>query len=238
MPIFDISKLAQFTAINVLSDPGAIGGPIVIPNGIQVRLVWTLTDGKFATNVMYGSVSGSFNPTVAIANSLMTGFSTGALWTALAAFMPSTGQLTSVVLRDVRNPNLPLVGSTASAAAGASASPALPDETAVVITLRTANVGQGNRGRLYIPNFATNALAAGNVVAPAVVTALQNWANNFPTVLSGQGLTFGLGQRERAAYISPTTGTSHPARPAQIKPVTSQTVRDNHWDTQRRRGLK
>lgn len=237
MPIINLANLQQFTAINLLSDPGAVGGPVVIPNGMQVRLVWTLTDGHFATNVMYGSVSGAFQPTVTIANSLMTGFSTGALWTALAAFMPTTGQLTSVVLRDVRNANLPLVGSTASAAAGSSASPALPDETAVVITLRTALTGQGNRGRLYIPNFATNALATGNVVAAAAVTALQNWANNFPTVLSGQGITFGLGLRDRVAYIG-STGTNHPARAARIQPITSQVVRDNHWDTQRRRGLK
>jgi len=237
MRVINLSNLQQFTAVNLSSDPGDVGGPVVIPNTIQVNVVWTLTDGKLAANVLYASVSGAFQPTVTIANNLLTGLNTGASWTALAAFMPNTLGLAGVRLRDVRTANQPLILSTAAAAAGSSASPALPDETAVVVTLRTALAGAQNRGRMFVPGWATNALATGNVIAAAAVTALNNWANTIPTVMSGQGMTFSLGLRERAAYTG-ITGTQHPARPARAQPITSQSVRDNHWDTQRRRGLK
>lgn len=235
--IVNLANFEQFTAINILSDPGHIGGPVVIPSVAQVVLRWALTDGRPANNVLYGHYTSGFTPTTTIANNILTGLTTGALWTALAAFMPTTGGLTQVILRDVSVANQPQVPSTAAGQLGTSASPALPDETALVTTLRTAKSGPQNRGRMFTPNFATNSLGAAGVASAGLVTALQNWVNNFPTILSGQGLSLSIGQPARAAYTG-STGTQHPARAAQSTPVTVLTVRDNHWDTIRRRGLK
>jgi len=237
--IIDLSKVTSFTAVNLLLDGGAIPGPVVIPFAAQISLVWNLTDGKQAHVVTYGRYSGSFSGTVTQANALLSGLlSAGGMYATLAAFMPTTGSLAFVTIRDVNSANQPLITSTGTAGPGTSASPALPDETAAVITLRTALVGRGNRGRMYIPNFATNALAAGGVIAPAVVTALNNWAGQFAGVYSGQGYTWALGQKHRQAYTSPITGRAFPERPAAAPTITNSVVRDNHWDSQRRRGLK
>jgi hypothetical protein len=202
-----------------------------------VVILWGLASGKVGHSVLYGRYGGGFVPTSGIANSILTGLTSGAGWTGLAAFMAATAGLSGIQLRDVATANQPIVSNTVGGQPGTSASPELPDETAVVVTLRTALTGRANRGRLYTAGYATNALGSGNVVAAGAVTALQAWATTISSVLSGQGLTWVLGQRARAAYTG-STGTQHPARAATSTPVTLATVRDNHWDSQRRRGLK
>jgi|SRR5215471_16420604 len=237
MRIIRLDQAQQFLAINALNDPGAIGGPVVVPQCAQITLLWILESGKQGHNVLYGRYAGGFAGTVAQANAIFAALSTGAAWTALAGFLGTTNSFFGVLIRDVNTANQPIIGSTGTAAPGTSASASLPNETAAVITLRTGSVGRANRGRVYVPGWATNSLGAGNVIAGGAVTALQNWANTIPGALSGQGYTFVIGQRARAQYTG-STGTVHPARPATSIQVTAQTVRDNHWDSQRRRGLK
>lgn len=238
MRVIRLDQLDQFAAVQLLSDPGAIGGPVVVPQAAQISIVWALDDGKEAHNVLYGRYSGGFAGTVAQANSILTTLTTGATWTAMAAFMPTTGGIVRVTIRDVNTANQAIIPSSAAGALGASVSPGLPAEVALCVTLRTGLAGKANRGRMFVPNFATNALATGNVVAPAVVTAVQNWANGqIPAAFLAQGYTLVIGQKARAAYTG-TTGTPHPARPANTVQVSSLTVRDNHWDSQRRRGLR
>jgi hypothetical protein len=91
---------------------------------------------------------------------------------------------------------------------------------------------------MYIPGWAVGASASGDVMAAAMVTALQNWANTIIGALSPSGYTLVIGQRQRAAYTSPITGRQFGPRPPNTVTVSSLSVRDNHWDSQRRRGLK
>lgn len=238
MPFIDISRFQQFTAINLSSDPGAIGGPVIVPQCAQIVLVWLLESGKQGHNVLYGQYSGGFAGTPQQATSMLQALTSAPSWAPLAAFLPTTTSLGSLYIRDVNAPNQPIISATGGGLAGVSASPSLPNEVAVCVTLRTARVGRANRGRLYLPGFATNALGAGNIIAAGAVTAIQNWVQVLFTAMSGQGYTWSLGHRARAAYVSPKTGVSYPARPAGSLQISAATVRDNHWDSQRRRGLK
>lgn len=236
--VIAIDQLQQFTAVQLLSDPGAIGGPVVIPQCAQVALKFVLDDAKLAHCVLVGRYAGTFAGSVAQANAIHTALSTGAQWTALAAFLAAAPtSFAGVEIRDVNTPNNPVIASTTTAQPGTSASPALPNEVALAATLRTNLTGKANRGRFYLPGWATNALGTGNVVAQAAITAYQNWCNTVMGAFSSNGYTLVVGQRARAAYIG-STGTSHPARPAGSVSVTQIQVRDNHWDSQRRRGLK
>lgn len=238
MPIVRLDQAQQFAAINVLSDPGHIGGPVVIPFLTQVLISWGLPGGKTGHNVLYGRSVGTPQPSVSQAQAIFSGLTTGAQWTALATHMVSSTQLLSVTLTSVHTAGLPSFVSTGSAVSGSdAASQALPSEVALVVTLRTGGRGPSNRGRMYITGFSATQLAAGNVALASLVTDLAAWANNIKSVLSSQGLTWVIANPERAAYVG-STGTDHPARPAGSVDVVSAIVRDNHWDSQRRRGLR
>ena len=235
--LVNIDNFSQFTAINLTKDPGYDPAVRTIPQCVEVVLMWNLEDGKVGHNVLHARNAGTYPGTVAMANAILSGLSTGASWTAMASFLASTTGLASLTQRDLNVPNQPVLANSAGGAPGTSASPALPNETAVVITLRTAKAGRAFRGRVYVPGWATNALGTGNVIAAACVTDINAWANTIPTVFQSQGLTFVIGQHSRVAYTSPI-GTPHPKRDPTTVDVTSQAVKDNHWDTIRRRGLK
>lgn len=232
-----LDTLQQFAAINVLSDPGAIPGPKIIPSCAQITLRWTLASGKVAHNVLYGRYSGSFAGTVAQANAIFAALSTGAQAVALLGQMTGATAFAGVDLRDVNTPNQPLIQSTGTAAPGTGAGQQIPDEASVVSTLRTAFTGPAFRGRIYLTGFTVASVAAGNTILAATMTAINNWTATIPAAFAASGYTWVLGQPARAQYTG-STGRVHPARAATSTAISSSLVRDNHWDTQRRRGLK
>jgi len=235
--VINLDSLQQFTAINLLSDPGHIGGPVVVPNAVKVMLVWTLGDGKSARNVLGGVVGSFTSASNTVAEAIRAAIAGNPAFGPLMAMLAPTVAFAAVELQDIRTPGNPVFRSTGAASPGTSSGTELPNEVALVLTLRTAKVGQQWRGRLYQPGWGTTALATGNVASPAAVTALQNFAGAIGAGMSGSGLSWGLIQPARQAYTG-ITGVSHPARQAHIEPVTSTAVRDNHWDSQRRRGLR
>ena len=234
--LVNLANFQQFAAINVLSDPGSIGGPKIIPNAADITITWGLDGGKQGHNVLVGRYSGGFAGTVAQANSIMSGLTTGAQWTALATHNAPIAGIIKVSIRDLNSAGQPLIESNLAGAAGTSSGTPLPNEVAACVTLRTAFTGPANRGRLYVPGFATTALGTGNVMAPATVTAVNNWASIIAGVLNAQGYLWSVGHVARASYTG-STGTVHPARVAGTVPIVTANMRDNHWDSQRRRGL-
>lgn len=235
--IIALDNLQQFAAVKLNDDAGYIGGPKIIDQCAEISIAWVITGGKVVYNVLHGRYTGSFAGSQAQANSIHTGLASGAQWTAMAAFMPTTGGISSVSIRNLDIKDQPLITSNAAAGLGTSASAALPGEVAAVLTLRTAFTGRANRGRIYVPNFATNALGAADTIAANAVTAIANWGAIIAGVLNAQGYLFCIGHVARAAYTG-ASGTQHPARVDGTVPVQTVVVRDNHWDSQRRRGQK
>jgi hypothetical protein len=235
--VVNIENFQQFTAINVLADPGHVGGNPLIPNCIETVLHWTMEDGKEAHNVLHGTASPSFTPTTAVADALLSALTTGSAWTGYAAELHPTTNLFAISLRDRRSANSALVDSNSGNHPGTATGEALPNETALCVTLRTALSGPGQRGRAYLPGFAAVALSPGNLVSSAAMTAATTWTNTWLSAWSGVGLPLALAQPPRNAYTG-STGTAHPARAAGLLPITALGIRDNHWDSQRRRGLK
>jgi hypothetical protein len=232
-----LDSLEQFAAVQILSDGGAIGGPVVIPSCAQIVIQWSLESGKTAHNVLYGRFAGSFAGTTAQANAIMTAISSGAQWTALAALLHPSTSLSAVTIRSVNTANQPLIVSSLSAVPGTATGSALPSEVAAALTITTANAGKSGRGRMYIPGFNNTTLAGGNGMSTALQTALTNWGPTVRAAINANGYTHVLGLKQRAAYTG-VTGTQHPARSATSVDTVSIVLRDNHWDSQRRRGLR
>ena len=236
--IVRLDTVQQFAAININSDLGLVQGPKLVDQCAEITLVWNIADGKLAHNVLGGRYTGGFAGTVAQANGILVALSTGAQWTALAAFIANTAALNSVWIRDINTADNPIISSTTPGKNGTSASPEMPDEVALCVTNKTSKTGPRYRGRFFVPGWATNSLQTGNVAADAAVSALNAWAGTIAAAFTAQGYTFCLALPARNQYTSPKTGTPFPARPKETPAVTQSVVRDNHWDSQRRRGLR
>lgn len=217
------------------SDPGHIGGPVVIPGCIQVALVWDTAFGHPALNILHGSVLGGFTPTVAVANTLHAALSGSGTYTTLKAFFTDESAFRGVRLLDMRSPGNPPVDSTVPAVPGTSVAANMAPGTALVVTERTARAGPGFRGRIYVPGWASNASDTGAKASAAATAALSDWAGTFIAAFAASGLTLAIAQPARAAYTG-RTGTAHPARAAATQAVTALVVRNSFWDSQRRRG--
>lgn len=235
--IVNLANFQQFTAINLLSDPGAIGGPKLVPSCAEVVLIWLLPGGKVGHNVLHGRYTGAFAGTVAQANSILAALSTGGPATTFATHLATGNALSGVSIRDVNQANQALIVSSAGGLAGSGTGPSVPNEVALVVTEHTALAGRANRGRMYIPGWTTATVAADNTAVAAAITDLQSWANTVQNALNVAGYQLVIGQPARQAYTG-KTGTQHPARAAGSVTVQSLLVRDNHFDSQRRRGLK
>lgn len=217
-----------------MPDPGRIPGPVVIPTGIQVRLIWTLPNGKTVYNVLHGIVGGGFTATSTVAEAVRAALTAAGGWTTLRPLLNTGVSFAGVDLRDLRSINQPIVQSTGAAIAGTGAGTALPPGDALTVTLRTATVGRNSRGRVYLPGFDSTAMASGGVAAAGTVTAATGFVTAVQTALSGQGITLALANPARAAYTG-STGAAHAARTAAMLTVTSIVTRNNIFDHQRRR---
>ena len=219
-----------------MADLGRIRGPLVIPTGIEVDLVWNLASGKQVRNILHGIVAGGFSATTAIAQAVYASIIASGSWTAWAALLHSTCSFQGVNLRDIRTANMPLVSSTGASTPGTGAGVALPPGVALVITERTLFAGRGNRGRVYLPGLDSTALTAATGAATgAANTAATNFMNQVSTSLTASGITLALANPARQQYTGPKSQTLHLARSAAMVAVTSMVARQTALTSQRRR---
>lgn len=220
------------------------GPPLVIPNTIQVRLLWALS-GQLGVNVLHGTV-GALAVTQGLAETVGAAIKSSFSST-LAAHFNSSNALVRVGLRDLRNPNMTEFLDTGALIGGSHVADALPTQNAACITLRTASSGKSFRGRVYISGFTeddndVNGLtaSAGNIAAANFLIAVQ--AN-----LLTNGITLAVASRpaeekiltETTNHVDGTTTVrtlSHQtAKSGQSTRVTAIVVRDANWQSQRRR---
>lgn len=216
-------------------DGGRIKGSIIIPNAIEVDMLWNLASGKAVKNVLGGQVAGGFTATAAIAQAVYAAMIASGQWTAWAAFVHSTAQFAGIALRDLRTGNNPVVQSTGGATSGTGAGSAMAPGTALVITLRTLFAGRGFRGRVYLPGLDSTVLVAGTgAIAAAANTAAANFITELQTALTASAITLSIKQPARQNYLG-RGGRNIPARAANIQNVTSIVARGTALTSQRRR---
>jgi hypothetical protein len=198
-----------------------------------MTLFWQNSAGRQYHTSFYGSYTGTFSSSVAVANTIFSSIVTS-FTTNLAALQASAYTLQQMTMYDITTATSPVYTTTASGAPGSSASVAMPENAAIVLTTTILGRGRGAKGRMFIPNWATNADGGGGVITGATQTALNAFGLGIFNAITGNGLTPAVARPLRNAYIG-YTGTSHPQRPAQPLQVTAYVCRDLVWDTQRRR---
>jgi hypothetical protein len=210
-----------------------VGGPVVIPNAIEIRIIWTLA-GRTFSNVLHGQNPGGAAATDATAQTLMSGISTQFTSSGWAGFVHPTCQLFQVQLKSLHTANQVGHFSTGAAIPGTATGAGAPLNCALVVTLRTAQAGVAFRGRSYLGGLADSALQNMFDTTTAANTAAAAFVTGIMTVASGAQLPIGIAQRALNA------GTTHggaplPARAANIIPVTLAEVHNARVDSQRRR---
>ena len=205
----------------------------IIPNCCQIRFRWH-DPSKAFLNVFHGNVTaaGPLNPSIGETLFAALKGSSGAVrW---LANLPTSTVFDGVDVRDLRSPNNPLLSSTSAAVPGTSATGALPPQVAIAMTLRTAQAGRQFRGRIYFGGLAAVCDDTTGHIATGPSGDLLAWFNDIFTTLNANGMPMCIGQKELLARPG-HGGTTLPHRPAAAVPVTSYLVRNNIFDTQRRR---
>lgn len=218
-----------------MADPGRIAGPVVIPNAIEVDLLWNLASGKQVRNVLHGQVAAGFTATAAVAQAVYAAVIASASWTAYKPFINANASLAAVQLRDLRTANMPFVASTGAATPGTGVATALPPGVSLVISERTASAGRGFRGRIYLPGLDSSVVTAATGAASAAAnTAAVNFITAVQTALTASSITLSIANPARQAYTG-RKGRAILARPAGIINVTSIVARLTALTSQRRR---
>lgn len=217
------------------TSPGYIPGPLVIPQTCQVKLQWQFPNGAIGSNVLGAIIPDDFTFTQADVDDVMDGIVASAGWAELNVLLGTGTRLLGVEIKDVRTANLAGVPSSAPPAVGTSAANALPENDALVVSLRTAQAGRAFRGRVYLGGWTTDALDTGGAATDAAVTAAQDFVTDVGVALNAKSFELAIAHRGHNAYISPATGQTVEAEAAGSVPVTSIICRTATFASQRRR---
>jgi hypothetical protein len=224
------------------SDPGHIFGPVFIPNCAAIRLVWTLVNGKQASNVLHASFSTPPPNTQVFINGLFTAISSGFTSSGLAAVVHSGVHLAFVGLRDLTeiSPGVghgEIVSNLAAVPGTAPAADPLPANISFVVSLKTGLAGQANRGRVYVTGFTEGGNDPGGNASIAVSNAATAFIANVSSDLTTNALSMCIAHPARNGYTG-DTGAVHPARQAGTVLVTNIVSLNNVWDSTRLRQLR
>lgn len=206
---------------------------LVIPNGVQVRLYWTI-QGQQCFNVFGGIVAGGFTATQTIANSLGAAAKSALTSSGLGPLVRTSTVLNSVGLRDVRAANMPEYISAEASVAGTGATDPLPRQIALCVTLRTAMAGKSYRGRVYIGGFIEDCNSSAGEATAATATACTAFVTAVKDAMTAQAIQMAILSPELPQRPTAGGGTL-PAKPAFATPVTAVISRNLTWETQRRR---
>jgi hypothetical protein len=217
-----------------MSSPGYIPGPLVIPATVQVRFHWFLPNSRVATNVMHAIVPDGFVPDTIACNTIMAAVGG---WTDIDTyfdFLAPTTSLLRVDIRDIRERDQAIFEGDGAAIPGTGIANALPEEVALVVTLRTGLAGPAHRGRVYLCGYDSSALDADGHAVPGLTAAAKALVEQISTGMSDAGMSLGVGHRGHAEYINAKGATVLEELPG-TDLVTQIRVRDNVFDSQRRR---
>lgn len=217
-----------------MTSPGYIPGPLVIPLTFQIRLLWALPNGVLATNVLHAIVPDDLVNSQAVVDDLYNAIAAEGTTATYFAFLAPGTSLVGLDIRDLRTADQAAFQSGAAATVGTGILDALPESTALVVTLRSGLAGRAHRGRIYLTGYDASATTSTGRAAAAMATAALAWIDAIIGLMGARFMDLGIGHRGHAEYLN-RHGVTVPAEAAGTDRVLSTTVRDLVFDSQRRR---
>jgi hypothetical protein len=212
-----------------------VKGPLVINNGIMVKLHWTFA-ARNISNVLIGTLTATPPDFDALANTLFTsikGLSSTTGW--LAECHPSL-LLTAVSVKDLRTAHQADHVSSGPSVAGTGTGQPMALNSSMVITERTAMSGPGFRGRVYLAGMISQPTFDGIHLTQAVSDAGVAFVLGVKNVMATNSIPMGVGQRSLAADpLAPPGSANASPRASSVIPVTAVLQENLRVDSQRRR---
>lgn len=203
----------------------------IVDNAIEVGFL--LGNGtKTIHIVQHASATQGFNPSVVIANNMLTRIGGLITSSGLNAQIPTAWALGGVQMKDLRSGGNAYIASNSAGVPGTGAGDILPYQIAAVQTLRTARAGKRYRGRSYWAPFTESANGPDNHFMPAMNTAFNAFCAGYISAFNADGLT--LAVMHRPTFLRTET-TCTISEPGFVTVVTQTLSRDTMWETQRRR---
>jgi hypothetical protein len=207
---------------------------VVIPNTAEVKLHWSVTGEGSFTNVLHGlySTAPTFNPP--LAEAIFSAIKTASSTTAFFAHLGTNVRFDAVTVKNLNSPNLAEFRSTSLAMPGTGTPPIASINNALVVTLRTAQAGQGFRGRVYLAGLLQADLASPRQWLNATGLLAVDFVSGIDAAMSAQQIPLAVAQHALNAGTH-HDGTPWAARPAGSFDVVSMAIVNDRVDSQRRR---
>lgn len=215
-----------------------MAGNLPVPQGVEVKLVWTLDGNPAALNILHFRNATGLAITQTKANSMSAVVKAAFTASALAGQITTRVALAEVHVRSmVANSDAWFIG-VGAAVAGTSAANPLPAATSFVITLRTGQRGRSFNGKVYLWGYTEDA----NDALGGMTAAGANASNDFIGVTknnmaSAENMTLALLSRWTTPAGSPPDAPPVERNPPILTDVTTNLFRDQRWDVQRRRAV-
>jgi len=198
-----------------------------------MELHWTIA-GQRCSNVLHGTNSFPAPIDPGIAEDLFSSIKAATSTTAWLALLSPTVSLDAVSIKDLRTANQAELLSTSGAALGTGTGDPLASSTALVVTHRTQQSGQGFRGRSYLAGMVASTLSDPNTFSPSANAAALAFLEGVRQVMSSNSMPMVVAQRALGAGTH-HDGSPWSARPADVVPVIALDIANTRVDTQRRR---
>ena len=224
-------------------DPGHIPGPVFIPLCASVRLIWSLPNGKTASNILHGSYATPPPRTQTWINGLYTAITTAAATTTHRSSLSPLCGLQAVAVRDMAQTTPPggwtEIRSNLGAVNGTGTGDPLPPSISYVVSLKTDRRGQESRGRVYLTGFTEAQNTPGGDCLNTTGDACVAFIGAVSAAMTANALTLCIAHPARQAYDSPTPPfTHHDVRAAGTVTVNSILKLNDHWDSTRLRQIR
>jgi hypothetical protein len=193
--------------------------------------------GQEVVNVMHGhqDVGGGVVITASLANDFFNAYKAAFVDNPNASRLELSSQylLSQCVVTDVTVDGGATATSTLAPVAGVTSGASLPNEVALVVSLRTGLAGRSNRGRFYLGGISVGATDSSdyNRLTTLYTGYANSSAGDFLTAFNATGIDLVV-----ASYYSGVDANGHPIPRAEavVNPVTSLFV-NQRFDSQRRR---
>jgi hypothetical protein len=210
-----------------------VAGPVVIPNCIEVLLSWTSSNRTFH-NALHGNLTavGPINP--GMAETLFSAIKANAATTTWLGHLGTGVRFAGCAVKDLRAPNNPMYFSTGTVVPGTAVGVELPLSSSLVVTLRTAQSGQGFRGRVYLAGMTDAALASPLAFLDTVGTDAVAFIEGVDSAMGTQNIPMVVAQRALQAGTH-HDGSPWAARDAGVLDVIAKDIANPRIDSQRKR---